>query len=221
MLIDRGQIAAVIATGDHVKGSANAQVTLVEYGDFECPHCGRAYPIVKEIQRRLGAELRFVYRHFPLRDVHPHAESAAEAAEAAGAQGEFWWMHDILFENQSQLDDLSLMSYAERTRLDVQRFAFELQGGTYSHRVQQDYVSGVHGGVQGTPTFFIDGIRHDLSFDLETLLLAVESAAWQKRVVAESSYCLPTPAEGLSLLVRLPQQRFHGESTLKSVTSTP
>ena len=188
MLIDRGQIAAVIATGDHVKGSANAQVTLVEYGDFECPHCGRAYPIVKEIQRRLGAELRFVYRHFPLRDVHPHAESAAEAAEAAGAQGQFWWMHDILLENQSQLDDLSLMSYAERTRLDVQRFAFELQGGTYSHRVQQDYVSGVHGGVQGTPTFFIDGIRHDLSFDLETLLLAVESAAWQKRVVAESSY---------------------------------
>jgi len=188
MPVNRGHIAAVIAASDHVRGSANAQVTLVEYGDFECPHCGQAYPIVKEIQRRLGAELRFVYRHFPLRDIHPHAESAAEAAEAAGAQGEFWWMHDMLFENQSELDDVSLIRYAERARLDVQRFAVELQRGTYSHRVQQDYESGVHGAVQGTPTFFIDGIRHDLSFDLETLLLAVESAAWRKRVVAESSY---------------------------------
>ena len=188
MLIDHGQMAAVIAPNDHVQGSANAQVTLVEYGDFECPHCGRAYPIVKEIQRHLGAELRFVYRHFPLRDVHPHAESAAEAAEAAGAQGEFWWMHDILFENQSELDEVSLIHYAEQTRLDIRRFTFDLQGRTYSRRVQQDYASGVHGGVPGTPTFFIDGIRHDLSFDLETLLLAVESAAWQKRVVAESSY---------------------------------
>jgi predicted DsbA family dithiol-disulfide isomerase len=93
-----------------------------------------------------------------------------------------------LFEHQSELDDVSLIHYAERTGLDVRRFAFDLQGGTYSHRVQQDYASGVHGGVQGTPTFFVDGVRHDLSFDLETLLLAVESAAWQKRVVAESSY---------------------------------
>jgi protein-disulfide isomerase len=188
MLIDRGQIAPVIAESDHVQGSANAQVTLVEYGDFECPHCGRAYPIIKEIQRRLGAELRFVYRHFPLRDVHPHAQSAAEAAEAAGAQGEFWWMHDILFENQSELDDVSLIRYAERTGLDVRRFALDLQRRTFSHRVQQDHASGVQGGVHGTPTFFIDGIRHDLSFDLETLLLAIESAVWQKSVVAESSY---------------------------------
>ncbi len=183
-----GQIAAVIAPSDHVQGSANAQVTLVEYGDFECPHCGRAYPIVKEIQRRLGAELRFVFRHFPLREIHPHAESAAEAAEAAGAQGEFWRMHDILFENQSELDEVSLIRYAERTGLDLRRFAFDLQRRTFSHRVQQDYASGVHGGVQGTPTFFIDGIRHDLSFDLETLLLAIESAVWQKGVIAESSY---------------------------------
>jgi len=188
MLISRGPIAAAIAASDHVKGSANAQVTLVEYGDFESPHCGRAYPIVKEIHRRLGAELRFVYRHFPLRDVHPHAERAAEAAEAAGAQGEFWWMHDILFENQTDLDEVSLIRYAERTRLDVQRFAADLQQGTYSRQVQQDYAAGVHGGVQSAPTFFIDGVRHDLSFDLETLLFAVESAAWRKRVVAESSH---------------------------------
>lgn len=181
-------MAAVIAPSDHVQGSSNAQVTLVEYGDFECPHCGRAYPIVKEIQRRLGAELRFVFRHFPLREVHPHAESAAEAAEAAGAQGEFWRMHDMLFENQSELDEVSLIRYAERTGLDLRRFAFDLQRRTFSHRVQQDYASGVHGGVQGTPTFFIDGIRHDLSFDLETLLLAIESAVWQKGVIAESSY---------------------------------
>ncbi len=185
---DYGQIAADIGASDHVQGFANAQVTLVEYGDFECPHCGRAYPIVKEIQRRLGAELRFAYRHFPLREVHPHAESAAEAAEAAGAQGEFWQMHDILFENQSELDDASLIHYAERTGLDVRSFAFDLKRRTYAHRVQQDYVSGIHGGVQGTPAFFIDGIRHDLSFDLETLLLAIESAVWQKSVVVESSY---------------------------------
>lgn len=186
--VDRGQIATIIAAGDHVQGSASASVTLVEYGDFESPHCGRAYPIVKEIQRRLGAELCFVYRHFPLNDIHPHAQSAAEAAEAAGAQGEFWRMHDILFENQLDLDDVSLIRYAQRTGLDVGRFTFDLQGRTYSHRVQQDQASGVHGGVRNTPTFFIDGIRHDLSFDLETLLLAVESAAWQKGVVAESSH---------------------------------
>ena len=181
-------MAAVITPSDHIQGSANAQVTLVEYGDFECPHCGRAYPIVKEIQRRLGAELRFVYRHFPLHDIHPHAERAAEAAEAAGAQGAFWPMHDMLFENQSSLDDASLIRYAERIGLDVEPFVLDLERRTHSHRVQHDHTNGVHDGVQGTPTFFVDGIRHDLSFDLETLLLAVESAVWRKAVIAESSH---------------------------------
>jgi protein-disulfide isomerase len=188
MLIDSGQISTVIAASDHVQGSTSAPVTLVEYGDFESQHCGQAYPIVKEVQRRLGAELCFVYRHFPLNDVHPHAESAAEAAEAADAQGAFWRMHDILFDNQLELDDVSLIRYAQRAGLNVGRFTVDLQGSIYAHRVHQDHASGVHGGVRDTPTFFIDGIRHDLSFDLDTLLLAIESAAWRKSVVAESSH---------------------------------
>jgi protein-disulfide isomerase len=162
---------------DHVLGPADAPVTLVEYGDYECPHCARAYPIVKQVRRRLGRRLRFVFRNFPLRESHPHAEHAAEAAEAAAAQGKFWEMHDRLFERQFALDDAYLLEYAADLGLDAARVGKELAAGTYASRVREDFRSGVASGVNGTPTFFINGLRHDDSWDVEPLVAAVEQAA--------------------------------------------
>jgi len=159
---------------DHTLGATSAPVTLVEYGDYECPHCGRAYPIVKEVRRRLGPRLRFVFRNFPLRESHPHAQQAAEAAEAAGAQGKFWEMHDRLFERQFALDDEYLIEYAGDLGLDVERFRRELTARTYEPRVREDFRSGVTSGVNGTPTFFINGARHDGPWDAEPLAAALE-----------------------------------------------
>jgi len=161
---------------DHRRGPVTAQVTLVEYGDYECPYCGRAYPIVKEIQRRLGDRLRFVFRNFPLTQSHPHAEHAAEAAEAAAGQGKFWEMHDYLFEHQGALDDAHLVQYAVALNLDQERFKREMAEHVYSSRVREDFLSGVRSGVNGTPTFFINGVRHDDAYELETLLAAIEAA---------------------------------------------
>lgn len=146
---------------DHVLGPPSATVTLVEYGDFECPHCGAAYPIVQEILDRLGDRLQFAYRHFPLAQIHPHAEDAAEAAEAAGAQGRFWKMHDLLFRNQQTLEDRQLIHFAGRLGLDVARFRSELLEHVHHQRVREDFKSGVKSGVNGTPTFFINGVRYD------------------------------------------------------------
>ena len=146
---------------------------LVEYGDYECPYCGAAHPVVTEVKRRLGDQLCLVYRHFPLARVHPHAERAAEAAEAAGAQGRFWPMHDMLFEHQDALDDRSLLAYAVALGLDADRFARELSDGVHMPRVREDFASGVRSGVNGTPTFFINGWRHDGAADLPTLLAAI------------------------------------------------
>jgi len=162
---------------DHIQGRADALVTLVEYGDYECPYCGQAYPIVKAIQERMGDGLRFAFRNFPISTSHPHAERAAEAAEAAGAHGRFWEMHDHLYENQRQLQDDAMHSYAEALGLDVDLFDEELAEHVHADRVHEDFLSGVRSGVNGTPTFFIDGVRHDDSFDFETLLLALQRAA--------------------------------------------
>ena len=161
---------------DHVQGRPDAAVTLVEYGDYECPYCGAAYPIVKQIQRQMVDRLRFVFRNFPITTSHPHAEVAAEAAEAAGAQGRFWEMHDRLFENQRHLAASDLRSHAAVFGLDLERFADELARHVYADRVREDFMSGVRSGVNGTPTFFINGMRHDGSFDYETLLDALERA---------------------------------------------
>jgi protein-disulfide isomerase len=163
---------------DHVQGPADAPVTLVEYGDYECPYCGQAYPIVKALQQRMGDRLRFVFRNFPLANAHPHAEHAAEAAEAAGAQGEdrFWAMHDRLYEHQRALDDQHLERHAAAVGLDVERFDREMEAGRYRERVREDFLSGVRSGVNGTPTFFINGARHDDSYAPEVLLAAVERA---------------------------------------------
>jgi protein-disulfide isomerase len=162
---------------DHVEGSADASVTLVEYGDYECPYCGEAYPIVKDVQERMGEQLRFVFRNFPITTSHPHAEQAAEAAEAAAVQGRFWQMHDVLYENQKHLRDEDLRGYAEQVGLDVEPFDQELAEHVHAARVREDFMSGVRSGVNGTPTFYINGARHDDSYDIETLVAALERAA--------------------------------------------
>ena len=177
MTTSTAQLTPALSQRDHVLGPATARITLVEYGDYECPYCGAAHPIVKEIRRQLGNGLRFAFRHFPLSRIHPHAERAAEAAEAAGAQGKFWQMHDQLFEHQDALDDESLLVHAATIGLDVDEFTRELLLGVHAPRVREDFLSGVRSGVNGTPTFFINGHRHDGSFDLETLLAAIAAAA--------------------------------------------
>jgi len=161
---------------DHVQGPADAPLTLVEYGDLECPYCGMAYPIVKAAQRRLGDRLRFVFRNFPLSTAHPHAQHAAEAAEAAGAQGKFWDMHDMLYEHQETLDDTHLRHFAEQIGLDTDRFERDMAEHRYAARVREDFMSGVGSGVNGTPTFFINGTRYDGSWAEDELVRALEHA---------------------------------------------
>jgi len=128
---------------DHIQGRADAPVTLVEYGDYECPYCGAAYPIVKEVQARLGDTLRFVFRNFPITTSHPHAEQAAEAAEAAAAQRKFWEMHDLLYKRQQTLDDTHLQRFAEQLELDMERFDRDMAEHRYAARVREDFMSGV------------------------------------------------------------------------------
>jgi len=158
---------------DHVQGSADGSIKLLEYGDYECPFCADAQPIVKEIQRRLGDNLLFAFRHFPLANIHPHSEHAAEAAEAAGAQENFWEMHEILFENQGALEDENLAEYAAELGLDQKRLIREVTSGAYAQRIREDFRNGERGGVNGTPTFFINGERYDGEFDLKYLLDAL------------------------------------------------
>jgi protein-disulfide isomerase len=154
-------LSVEVGENDHIQGPADAPVTLVEYGDYECSHCGEAYGIVKEIQERLGDRVRFAFRNFPLTQIHPHAEAAAVAAEAAAAQGKFWEMHDKLFENQQDLSERALLSYAAELGLDEDKFASDLENGTYREKIEADFMSGAESGVNGTPTFFINGVRYD------------------------------------------------------------
>ncbi|HTO52398.1 MAG TPA: thioredoxin domain-containing protein [Myxococcota bacterium] len=174
---DAAELAVPIRDSDHVIGPASAPVTVVEYGDFQCPYCGSAHPIVKKLLHELGREIRFVFRNFPLSTVHPHAEHAAEAAEAASAQGLFWEMHDLLYENQGALEDDDLVAYAARAGAQKTRFTRELSSHIYAPRVREDFMGGVRSGVNGTPTFFINGVRHDDSFDFATLKKAIARAA--------------------------------------------
>jgi protein-disulfide isomerase len=155
-------------------------VTLVEYGDFECPYCGQAHYILQEIAEEMGSELLFVFRHFPLTQVHPHAEMAAMAAEAAGVQGRFWEMHDALFENQRALADEDILRYAEALELDLGRFEEEMRTRRHFPRIREDFMSGVRSGVNGTPTFFINGARHDGSYEYPVLIRALRDAAMTK-----------------------------------------
>jgi Na+/H+ antiporter NhaA len=160
---------------DHIRGPEEAPVTLVEYGDFECPFCGQAEPVVRELLREFG-DLRYVWRHLPLNDVHPRAQLAAEAAEAAAEQGGFWEMHDLLFEHQDALRPSDLTGYAERLGLDAARFAADLDKHVGAARVAEDVDTADLSGVSGTPTFFVNGRRHSGSYDIETLTKAVRTA---------------------------------------------
>jgi protein-disulfide isomerase len=162
---------------DHVLGREDAPVTLVEYGDYECPQCGRAHGVLSLVLPRVGDSVRFAYRHFPLSQIHPHATLAAQAAEAAAAQYRFWEMHHVLYEHQDALDTEDLLTYAEALDLDVVGFAQELQEQVYLPRVRADFLSGVHSGVNGTPTFFINGRRFDMPWDADSLTTAIAQAA--------------------------------------------
>jgi protein-disulfide isomerase len=162
---------------DHIQGPIDAPIALVEYGDYECPYCGEAYPIVKAIQQRLGGRLCFAFRNFPLVNSHPHAEHAAEAAEAADAQGRFWEMHDLLYENQEALEDEDLAQYASALGLDAKRVLKEVMSGAHAARLKEDFRSGARLDVNGTPSFFINGVRYDGSLDVEDLLAALTEAA--------------------------------------------
>ena len=166
------QLVPPVGPDDHVAGPEDAPITLVEYGDFQCPSCGLAYPIVQTLQRELGDRLRLVFRNFPLRESHPQAQHAAEAAEAAGAQERFWEMHAQLFEHQRALDDAALVGYARDIGVDAERVAAELKAGTHAPRVREHFRSGVRSGVNGTPTFFVNGARYDGQWFDEELFLA-------------------------------------------------
>ena len=178
----RAKLAVPVSENrDHIKGPRTAPVTLVEYGDYECPFCGQAHYVVKDLERRAGNLIRFAFRNFPLTTIHPHAERAAEAAEAAGAQGRFWEMHDCLFENQHALEDEDLLGYAALVGLDIPRFVRDLREGRYLNRIREDFLSGARSGVNGTPTFFINGVRHDGPWDLVTLMTTIDDAVSGRR----------------------------------------
>ena len=165
-----------VGSRDHVVGSTHATVTLVEYGDFECPLCGRAYTELKRVLRQVGGKVRFVFRHFPMTEEHPHAQHAAEVAEAAAAQGKFWEMHDLLYQRQAALGDEDLVAYARELGLDAERVRRELAAHVYAARVREDVVSGTSSGVTGTPRFFINGRRHEEPGDARTLARALRRA---------------------------------------------
>jgi protein-disulfide isomerase len=165
-----------VGPDDHIQGSENAPVTLVEYGDYQCPYCAKAYVIVKQIQPRLDSQLRFVFRNFPLTQTHPLAELAAESAEAAGVQGKFWEMHDTLYENQPVLSAEKIRAFAQELGLDMECFEDDLATGRFRHRVKSDFMGGVRSGVAGTPTFFINEERYDGSWDEISLLNALRAA---------------------------------------------
>ena len=162
---------------DHIQGPVNAPIILVEYGDYECPYCGQAYMIIKEIQERLGSKLCFVFRNFPLTKVRPHAYKAALAAETAAAQGKFWEMYDYLFKHGQVVTDDNLRQSAAKLGLNVARFDREFLDRTYSSHVDEDIQSGKSSEVKSTPTFFINGDRYNSAWDLDTLLSALDEAS--------------------------------------------
>jgi len=161
---------------DHVLGPDHAPVTIVEYGDFECPSCKQAAPAVKLLLERFVGKVRLVWRHFPLEEVHPHAMHAAQAAESAGAQGKFWEMHDLLFHNQAHLKLAQLKGYAEQLQLDIPRYTAEMDDEIYLQRVREHQRSGDESGVRSTPAFFINGVIQDVSFGMHQLVEGVEAA---------------------------------------------
>ena len=170
------KLSVPVTSEDHRQGEADAACVLVEYGDYECPSCGEAYPIVKRLQKHFGEGLLLVFRNFPLSQMHPHAESAAETAEFAGSHKKFWEMHDLLFENQDHLEDSLLVKLTEELHLEPAKLQDALTNKVFQPRVRADFAGGARSGVNGTPTFFINGQRHDGSFDFDSLAGAIQAA---------------------------------------------
>jgi protein-disulfide isomerase len=168
------KLSIPVSDKDHRQGEPDAPCTLVEYGDYQCPSCGNAYPIVKRVQKHFGKRLLFVFRNFPLSEMHPYAEPAAETAEFAGAHHKFWEMHDLLYENQDLLDDALLFQLTEQLQLDPEKLRQALASKEFEPRVRADFRGGVRSGVNGTPTFFINGQRHDGAYDYASLVEAIE-----------------------------------------------
>lgn len=172
----RGHLSVAVHAGDHAQGPADAPVTLVVYGDYECPYTRKALAVVAQLRAEQGDQLRFVFRNFPLTDIHPHALQAAEAAEAADAQGHFWAMHTHLFAHQTALTDADLAQYAATLGLNHAQFAHDLATQAHLPRIRSDVESGIRSGVQGTPTLFINGWRHNASWEYSTLAPALAHA---------------------------------------------
>jgi protein-disulfide isomerase len=162
--VSEAHLSLPVGPNDHVVGPDDAKLTLVEYGDYECPYCGQAFPIVERLRATFSETLRFVFRNFPLADMHPHAEAAAEIAEAAGLQGKFWEVHDTLYENQRHLDESALLGYVQSVGADVERVKRDVASGAPRQRVEADFESAIRSGANGTPTFFINGVRYDGSW---------------------------------------------------------
>jgi protein-disulfide isomerase len=175
--LDSPRLAVPVGERDHTYGLATAPVTLVEYGDYQCPYCGAAAPVVAELLDVAAELVLFAYRHFPLSQIHEFAFGAALAAEAAGAQGAFWPMHELLFANQRRLALPDLIGYAEALRLDTARFTHDVENRRGAPKIREDFIGGVRSGVNGTPTFFVNGVRHNGPNDLRSLLAEVEYAA--------------------------------------------
>jgi protein-disulfide isomerase len=175
--VTTGRLAAPVNEDDHVLGPATAPVTLVEYGDYQCPYCGMAHPIMKELLRQRPEVVRYIFRHFPLTNIHPYAEVAAETAEAAARRDRFWPMHDWVFDHQDRLDPVHLATGVEEVSLPVDEVIHEVNDHIYLDRIRRDFVSGARSGVNGTPTFYINGVRHDGGYSLPEMLGAVDQAA--------------------------------------------
>jgi protein-disulfide isomerase len=175
--VSSAKLATPISEEDHAQGPADAAITLVQYGDYECPYTRMSRHSVLQLQRELPDSLRFVFRHFPLEEIHPHARAASAAAEAAARQTDFWAMHAYLFEHQQALADADLKRYALELGLDADRFARERTSPEVEARIDRDLASGERSGVRGTPTFYVNGIRHHGGYDLESLRSAIQAAS--------------------------------------------
>jgi len=166
-----------VSEQDHLKGDLHAPVILVEYGDFQCPHCGHAYPIVKQIEKDFKDKMGFVFRHFPLAEIHPFAQAAAVASEAAANQGKFWQMHALIFENQQSLGLEMLLRLAESLKLDMKIFGHDFKDPKLFKKVEDQFESGILSGVNGTPSFYINGVKYEDSYDYESLARAISEAS--------------------------------------------
>ncbi len=173
----QGKLVLPVSERDHIRGNADALITLVEYGDYECPDCEHAAPIVNKLRAQFGDRLRFVFRHFPQSTIHPHASSAALAAEAAGAQGKFWEMHDVLFKHQRDLIDHDISHFGLMIGLEFYRFEADFNSERFTLHVREDHESGVQSGVKGTPTFFINDMRYRGPVAIDSISAALEARA--------------------------------------------